>query len=125
MNCGKYEKGWIEIKIVFSTIRIEWIEKLNIDNNRVEKIKTFIIYPSAHVREGRWWCVVLLEDFMSVCELRQDCVEGKVFWEIGCYEEAENAKSPVQAFLTTPQYLSSKAFFLSTKSLDDQQRSKW
>ena len=57
---------------------------------------------------------------MSVCELRQDCVEGKVFWEIGCYEEAENAKSPVQAFLTTPQYLSSKAFFLSA----NQQRSK-
>ena len=26
MNSGKYEKGWIEIKIVFFTIRIEWIE---------------------------------------------------------------------------------------------------
>ena len=107
MNSGKYEKGWIEIKIVFFTVRIEWIWKLNIDKTIEEKNQNIHNLPISAYRKDVG-DAVLLEDFMSVYELRWDCVEGKVFWEIGCYEEAENAKSPVQAFLTTPQYLSSQ-----------------
>ena len=81
--------------------------KLNIDKTIEEKNQNIHNLPISAYRKDVG-DAVLLEDFMSVYELRWDCVEGKVFWEIGCYEEAENAKSPVQAFLTTPQYLSSQ-----------------